>query len=87
MNAVFIIGGLVGLIVLILIIGAPVKLMKWMGNYGVKVVIGVLLLFFFNVFGGSFGLHIPINLFTVAVSGFLGVYGVISLGAVIFLLL
>jgi len=34
------------------------------------------------VFGGAIGLHIPINLFTTVVSGFLGVFGLASLAAI-----
>ena len=61
--------------------------MRFIVHTTVKLGIGVLFLFFFNVFGGSLGLHIPINLFTVIVSGFLGIFGVSSLAAMqIFLL-
>lgn len=87
MDALIIIGALVGLIIVVLIVGAPMKLMKVTGNFGVKIIIGVLLLFFVNVFGGSIGLHIPINLFTVVVSSLLGIYGVISLAAIVFLMI
>lgn len=76
--------GLISLIILIFLIGAPMRLMKFIGNYGVKLLIGILLLFFFNVFGGAIGMHIPINLFTVLVSGLLGFFGVISLAVLMF---
>lgn len=78
---------MIGLIILLLFIGAPVKPMRFIAHTTVKLGIGVLFLFFFNVFGGSLGLHIPINLFTVIISGFLGIFGVSSLAAIqIFLL-
>lgn len=77
-----IIAGLVSLIIVILIIGAPVKTLRFLGNFGVKLIIGVLFLFFLNVFGGMIGLHIPINIFTVVVSSVLGVFGITSLIAV-----
>ena len=56
--------------------------MKFIGQATVKLGIGILFLFFFNVFGGMIGLHIPINLFTAVVSGFLGIFGLASLTAI-----
>jgi inhibitor of the pro-sigma K processing machinery len=73
---------MLAIIVLLLIIGAPVKPMKWIGQGSVKLVIGVLLLFFVNVFGANFGIHVPINLFTALVSGLLGISGIVSLVAI-----
>lgn len=66
-------------IVLLLLLGAPIRPARFLAQSIVKIGIGVLFLFFFNVFAGSIGLHIPINLFTVTVSGFLGLSGLISL--------
>jgi len=82
MNSAIVIGIMVALIVVLLLIGAPVKPMRLIGQATVKVGIGVLFLFFFNVFAGAIGLHIPINLFTVIISGFLGLFGVASLAAI-----
>lgn len=82
MNSSIVIGMMVALIVILLLIGAPVKPMRFIGQATVKVGIGILFLFFFNVFAGSIGLHIPINLFTVIISGFLGLFGVASLAAI-----
>lgn len=73
---------MVALIILLLFIGAPVKPMRFIGQTTVKLGIGILFLFFLNVFGGAIGLHVPINLFTVAVSGFLGLFGLGSLAAI-----
>ncbi len=73
---------MVALIVLLLIVGAPVKPMRFIGQTTIKIGIGILFLFFVNVFGGAIGLHIPINLFTVIISGFLGLFGVASLAAI-----
>jgi len=73
---------MVALIILLLIVGAPVKPMRFIGHTTIKLGIGILFLFFVNVFGGAIGLHIPINLFTVVVSGFLGLFGVGSLAAI-----
>lgn len=82
MHPVLIIIGLSCLIIGILVIGAPVKTLRLLGNYSVKIVIGLLLLFFFNVFGGMIGLHLPMNPLTVGVSAFLGVFGIVSLVAI-----
>lgn len=72
---------LLGLITLLLI-GAPIISMRVIGKTTVKLAIGILFLFFFNVFGGFLGLHLPINIFTVTVSSFLGLFGIVSLAAV-----
>ncbi|MGM7703818.1 pro-sigmaK processing inhibitor BofA family protein [Pseudalkalibacillus sp. Hm43] len=71
-----------GLIVLLLVIGAPLKPLRWVGQAAVKLVIGALLLFFLNAFGTAINLHIPINLATASVSGFLGIPGLLALVAI-----
>ncbi|SFB31369.1 inhibitor of the pro-sigma K processing machinery [Lentibacillus halodurans] len=82
MSSTLVISIMVALIVILLFVGAPVKPMRFIANSSVKLGIGILFLFFFNVFGGAIGLHIPINLFTVIVSGFLGLFGLASLAAI-----
>lgn len=82
MNSIFVIGAILACIILLLIVGAPVRPTRFLGQGIVKLGIGILFLFFFNVFGGSFGLHIPINAFTVVISGFLGLSGIASLTAI-----
>ena len=72
---------MLSIIVLLLTIGAPVKPMKWIGQASVKLVIGALLLFFVNIIGANFGIHVPINLFTAFISGILGIFGIVSLVA------
>ncbi|GAA5416599.1 hypothetical protein Pryu01_01636 [Paraliobacillus ryukyuensis] len=81
MNASFVIIGIIALIVLLLVVGAPLKPMRWLMHGTVKLVIGVLCLFFVNIFGASIGLHLPINFFTAAMIGFLGIPGFASLTA------
>ncbi|WP_269758133.1 pro-sigmaK processing inhibitor BofA family protein [Thalassobacillus sp. C254] len=49
--------------------------------------IGALALFFLNVFGSAVGYHIPLNLFTVSISGLLGIPGVALLVVVDLLIL
>ncbi|GLO64247.1 MULTISPECIES: pro-sigmaK processing inhibitor BofA family protein [Oceanobacillus] len=82
MSSTIFISIIVGLIIILLLVGAPVKPMKYIGQATIKLGIGMLFLFFINVFGGAIGLHIPINVFTVFVSGFLGVFGIGSLAAI-----
>lgn len=41
-----------------------------------NVAVGVVLLLFFNLVGGYFGLHVPLNPVTAAVAGLLGLPGV-----------
>ncbi|MGP4073068.1 pro-sigmaK processing inhibitor BofA family protein [Piscibacillus sp. B03] len=76
MDPIVVILTIVAIMVLLLFFGRPLKIMRWT-SYGVlKVVIGALFIFFANVFGAMFGLHIPINLITSAIAGFLGLFGV-----------
>ena len=67
---------------LLLIIGLPAAPIKWVGHVMGRVIVAVILLFFVNLFGAQFGLHVPINGFTAVVSTILGVPGVLSLTAI-----
>lgn len=87
LNSTLVIAIIVLLIVVLLFVGAPVKPMRLIAQTTVKLGIGILLLFFVNVFGGAIGLHVPINVFTVVISGFLGLFGVASLSAIQFFLI
>ncbi|WP_347548173.1 pro-sigmaK processing inhibitor BofA family protein [Pseudalkalibacillus hwajinpoensis] len=82
MDPILIIGLFVISIVLLLFIGAPLKPMRWVGQGLIKLAIGALLLFFLNTFGTPFDLHVPINPGTAAVTGFLGVPGLVALAAI-----
>jgi len=84
MSSSLIIAAMVLLIVILLLAGAPIKPVRFVGQAAVKLGIGAMLLFFFNVFGASLGLYVPINLFTTVVTGFLGVFGLASIAAVNF---
>lgn len=79
MEPLVVIALLSGLIILFLFVGAPLKPIKFIGQGIVKLLIGALLLFFLNVIGNQFGIHIPINIATSAVSGFLGIPGLFAL--------
>lgn len=83
----WIISGILIAIGFLLVKGVPIELVKVSGRLVMKVTVGVLFLFFFNVFGASFGLHIPINIFTASIVGLLGVPGMACLTAIdVFLL-
>ncbi|WP_019157248.1 pro-sigmaK processing inhibitor BofA family protein [Robertmurraya massiliosenegalensis] len=82
MEPVVVIALIGGLIVLFLLVGTPLKPIRFVGQGIVKLLIGALLLFFLNVLGNQFGIHIPINLATSAVSGFLGIPGLCALVAI-----
>ena len=82
MDPVVVISILGGLIFLLLIIGAPTKPLRFVGQGAVKILIGAIFLFFLNAFGTSFGVYVPINIGTAAVSGLLGIPGVFALVAI-----
>lgn len=82
MDPKLVISIMIGVVVLLLFVGASFKPLRFLVQGTVKIGIGILFLFFINVVGGSFGLHIPINIFTAVVSGFLGLFGVASLAAI-----
>ncbi|KHF37796.1 pro-sigmaK processing inhibitor BofA family protein [Halalkalibacter okhensis] len=79
MDPIVLISILAGLVVILLVVGAPLKPVRFLGNVVVKVVIGALMLFFVNAFGSFVDFYIPINGITAAVSGLLGVPGVVLL--------
>lgn len=82
MQPIYVISILGGLILLLLFSGLSIKPIKFIGQSVIKLLIGALLLFFLNVGGSRYGLHVPINFVTSAVSGFLGIPGVIALAAI-----
>ncbi|WP_223703584.1 pro-sigmaK processing inhibitor BofA family protein [Sutcliffiella deserti] len=79
MEPLIVIGVIGGLILLVLIVGTPLKPFKFLGQAAIKIMIGALFLFFLNAFGNSIGIHVPINFATSAVSGLLGIPGVAAL--------
>ena len=83
MDPIVVILTIIALIVLVLFFGPPLKLMRFASKGVVRLIIGALFIFFANVFGSMFGLHIPTSLFV----GFLGLFGLGSLAAIHFLIL
>jgi inhibitor of the pro-sigma K processing machinery len=82
LEPIVVISVLGGLILLLLFSGSPIKPVKFVGQAAIKLLIGALFLFFLNVAGNSFGIHVPINFATSAVSGFLGIPGLFALVAI-----
>lgn len=79
MNETVVIVSIISLIVIILLIGIPIRFTRWIGEGIVRLVIGALFIFLINVVGNVSGIHLPINSFTVMVTGFLGIPGVVAL--------
>ncbi|MEH7354696.1 pro-sigmaK processing inhibitor BofA family protein [Neobacillus drentensis] len=82
MEPIIVISILGGLILLLLFSGAPFKPARFVGQAAIKFLIGALFLFFLNVAGNRYGIHVPINFATSAVSGFLGIPGLFALVAI-----
>ncbi|MEN1939328.1 pro-sigmaK processing inhibitor BofA family protein [Paenibacillus sp. 102] len=79
MNSTLVIGGMLTLVFVLLVFGASMKPLQFIGKMFVKVIIGVVLLFAVNVIGTYFGFHIPINLGTASISSILGIPGICAL--------
>ncbi|WP_077305906.1 pro-sigmaK processing inhibitor BofA family protein [Terribacillus halophilus] len=82
-----IIGILLAAVVILLISGTSSKLFGLVLKGSVRLIIGVFLLFLFNVVGALAGLHIPINAATAVLVGVLGIPGIVSLAAIQYFLL
>ncbi|WP_040206617.1 pro-sigmaK processing inhibitor BofA family protein [Neobacillus jeddahensis] len=82
MEPIVVISILGGLVLLLLFSGAPFKPARFIGQAAIKFIIGALFLFFLNVAGNKYGIHVPINFATSAVSGFLGIPGLFALVAI-----
>ncbi|MGG3892191.1 pro-sigmaK processing inhibitor BofA family protein [Metabacillus fastidiosus] len=79
MDPILVFSVLGGLVLVLLLVGAPMKPIRWIGQVFIRIIVGALLLFLINVFGASFDLHIPINFITSSISGILGLPGLAAL--------
>ncbi|GMB10184.1 inhibitor of the pro-sigma K processing machinery [Thermolongibacillus altinsuensis] len=79
MTSTIVILSIIGLIILILLIGVPLRFTRFIGEGIVRLIIGALFIFLINIVGNSIGLHIPINMITASITGFLGIPGIIAL--------
>ncbi|AZV40774.1 pro-sigmaK processing inhibitor BofA family protein [Peribacillus asahii] len=82
MEPVVFVAIIAGLILLLLIVGAPLKPIRYVGQVIIKLVIGAVFLFFLNTLGNQVGIHVPINFVTSAIAGVLGIPGVAALAAI-----
>lgn len=82
MDSMLVIGVIIGLIMLLLLAVRPGNIFKFLGQSFIKLAIGAILLFFLNAVGNQFGLYVPINLITAAISGFIGLPGVAALAVI-----
>ncbi|WP_028401893.1 pro-sigmaK processing inhibitor BofA family protein [Ectobacillus panaciterrae] len=82
MNHFVVILVIAGLIILLLLVGAPLKPLRFLGKTSIKIMVGALLLFGLNIIGTQVDLHIPINLATASITGILGVPGLIALAVI-----
>lgn len=82
MEPIIVISVLGVLILILLFSGAPSKPVRFVGQAAIKLLIGALFLFFLNVAGNHYGIHVPINFATSAISGFLGIPGLFALVAI-----
>lgn len=82
MEPVVFVAVIAGLILLLLIVGTPLKPIRYLGQMMIKLVIGAVFLFFLNTLGNQVGIHVPINFITSAIAGVLGIPGVAALAAI-----
>lgn len=82
MEPIIFVAIIAGLILVLLIVGAPLKPIRLLGQGITKLIIGAVFLFFLNTLGGQIGIHVPINFVTSAVAGLLGIPGVAALAAI-----
>lgn len=79
MSPVIVVSIIIVFILLLLAAGTMGKPVKWFGQLFIKFIIGAVFLFFLNSIGSHYGVHVPINFITTAISGLLGIPGVIGL--------
>ncbi|SDC72528.1 pro-sigmaK processing inhibitor BofA family protein [Shouchella lonarensis] len=69
-------------IVLFLLVGAPMKPMRFIGRVLIRVIVAMLCLFLVNSLTGLTGFFLPINIMTSLTVAFLGLPGLLLLVAV-----
>jgi inhibitor of the pro-sigma K processing machinery len=82
MNHLAVVLIIIGLIILLLLVGAPLKPLRFAGKTMIKIIVGALLLFGLNIVGTQINLHIPINLVTASITGILGIPGLAALAVI-----
>lgn len=79
MDLNIIIAFIIGLLLLLLVGRAMVVPLKWILKLLLNAMVGGIILWVINYFGGYLNVHIPINPITALVVGFLGIPGVVLL--------
>ncbi|AWC27011.1 pro-sigmaK processing inhibitor BofA family protein [Bacillus cytotoxicus] len=79
MNSTLVIVSILTLVFILLIFGASLKPIRFIGKVVARVIIGVTLLFIVNIIGTYFDFHLPINVGTASVSSLLGIPGIFAL--------
>lgn len=79
MDPLIIVSAAAAIGILFLFSGSLHNMAKMIGRGFVKLLIGAFMLFILNLIGTHFDIHVPINIVTTAVSGFLGIPGVAAL--------
>ncbi|ADG80970.1 pro-sigmaK processing inhibitor BofA [Thermincola ferriacetica] len=69
----------IGLLILIVVGNVLVVPLKYVVKFVANGVLGGILLWLVNLVGAGFSLHVPINIVTALIAGFLGIPGVIML--------
>ncbi|MDP4162967.1 MAG: pro-sigmaK processing inhibitor BofA family protein [Bacillota bacterium] len=82
MEPIIVISIISGFILLLLFSGGSFKPARFIGQAAIKLIIGALFLFFLNAAGSRYDIHVPINFATSAISGILGVPGLLALVAI-----
>lgn len=75
---------LIGLVAVAILLAIPrtARKLRWLGWAGVQLILGAFVLFLVNVIGELFAFQLPINFFTAAAVGWLGLPGLAALFAI-----
>lgn len=84
---VIIIGSLLLIVCTFIIVRAPRAWLRIWKKYMMRTIVAVLMLIVLNMIGNAFGLHIPINLFTVGMTSMFGISGLITIISLQFFLI
>lgn len=60
-------------------IGKPIFMLRLLKDYMLRTIIAVLLIVCVNMIGGGFGIHLPVNVFTVFFTSLLGIPGMVMI--------
>lgn len=84
---VIIIGSLLLIVCTFIIVRAPKAWLQVWKKYTIRTIVAAFMLIVLNMIGNAFGLHIPINLFTIGMTSLLGISGLITIISLQFFLI